>query len=127
MDTYKIASVALIVCVVTVLLKEYKPVFSLVVAVLAGAVMLLAVLTKFAPFVEDLKYLVQESGIDNAYFEIMLKSLGICYIAQFATDICNDFGQTSLASKIELSAKLTLAVLSLAPVTAIIKIIKEMV
>lgn len=127
MDIYKITAVGLVACIIAVLIKEYKPEFSVTFSVAVGAVMLFAVLAKFTPIISDIKYIASESGIDNEYLKLMLKSLGICYIAQFATDICNDFGQTSLASKIELCAKITLAALSLQPIKAIIEIIKETV
>ncbi len=68
----------------------------------AGAVVLTAVVSFAMPLVSQLKSIAENSGIKNEYFILMLKSLGICYITQFAADICTDFGQSSLASKIEL-------------------------
>ena len=39
-------------------------------------------------------------------FTTMLKVTGIAYIAEFAVQACKDAGETGIASKIELSAKI---------------------
>ncbi len=74
----------------------------------------------------EIQVIAESSGIKSEYIEIMLKGLGICYLTQFSSDICIDFGQTSLASKIELCGKITLAALSIPLLLALIEIIKKM-
>ena len=107
--------------------KQYRPELGLLVSIAAGCVILLAVLSKFTPVIEQLKSLVYNSGIKKEYLSIMIKSLGICYLTQFASDICNDFGQTSLASKIELCGRVTLAVLSMPLMITLIETVSKMV
>ena len=43
----------------------------------------------------------------------MFKTLGICFLAQFAADSCRDAGESALASKVELAGKISILVLSL--------------
>ena len=42
------------------------------------------------------------------YFPIILKVLGIAYITEFAVAICNDAGEKSIGSKIELAGKIAI-------------------
>lgn len=120
-------AVGLISCVLVLVVKQYRPELGLLVSIAAGCVILLAVLMKFTPVIEQLKSLVYNSGIKKEYLSIMIKSLGICYLTQFASDICNDFGQTSLASKIELCGRVTLAALSMPLMITLIETVSKMV
>ena len=36
---------------------------------------------------------------------ILFKTLGICFLAQFAADSCRDAGESALASKVELAGR----------------------
>ncbi|MEE1277947.1 MAG: SpoIIIAC/SpoIIIAD family protein, partial [Acutalibacteraceae bacterium] len=64
---------------------------------------------------------------EDDYMKTALKALGICYITQFAADVCRDFGQTALASKAELAGKCAIFLLSLPLVTSIVEIAVNMI
>ena len=44
------------------------------------------------------------------YGLILLKSLGICLVTQFASDACKDAGESSMAGKVELAGKIAVIV-----------------
>ena len=51
--------------------------------------------------------------VDNRYFALILKMIGITYVAEFAMNICKDAGYSAIAGQIELFAKLAILVVSL--------------
>lgn len=51
--------------------------------------------------------------VDNRYFALILKMIGITYVAEFAMNICKDAGYSAVAGQIELFAKLSILVVSL--------------
>lgn len=51
--------------------------------------------------------------VDNRYFALILKMIGITYVAEFAMNICKDAGYSAIAGQIELFAKLSILVISL--------------
>lgn len=51
--------------------------------------------------------------VDNRYFVLILKMIGITYVAEFAMNICKDAGYSAIAGQIELFAKLSILVVSL--------------
>lgn len=116
----------MISCVIVIVVKQYKPEYALISTIAAGCVILIAVSGRFEAVLSEIKTISQNSGIKAEYMEIMLKSLGICYLTQFSSDICTDFGQTSLASKIELCGKLTLSALSIPLLISIVETINKM-
>lgn len=127
MSIYELLAMALLSAITIALVRQYKPELALPLAVASGALLLVASLKSFLPVFTSLKELAESIGIKAEYFKIMLKALGICYITQFASEVCVDFGQTSLGSKIELCGKLALAAISLPLVISLIKTVTEIV
>lgn len=82
------------------------------IAIAAGVMIFIAVLIQAAPFVSEIKGLVDDAGIDTSYGIILIKTVGVCALCQFTSDCCRDNGQNSLASRVELAAKLTIVVIS---------------
>ena len=51
--------------------------------------------------------------VNASYMQILLKLIGITYIAEFATGICKDAGYGTIASQIEIFSKLTILAFSM--------------
>ena len=93
--------------------KKYAPEISAVIAAAAGCVILLSLLGELTPVTEQINAFVSEAGIDGGFAAALVKTIGICFISQFTADTCRDAGQSSLASKVELAARIAVTVLSL--------------
>lgn len=125
MSIYGLIGLSIVSCIVVIVVKQYKPEFALITTIAAGSVILFMLLGRFTSVFNELKLISESAGIKSEYMEVMLKGLGICYLTQFSSDICNDFGQSSLASKIELCGKITLAVLSIPLLKSLIETISK--
>ena len=53
------------------------------------------------------------SKIPQSYFQILLKLIGISFICEFASNICKDAGQASIAKQIEFAGKLAILIVGL--------------
>lgn len=127
MNIYTLLALGLLSAITVALVRQYKPEIALPLAVASGAILMIALLKTFLPVFTSLREIAEDSGIKGEYFKIMLKALGICYVTQFASEVCVDFGQSSLGSKIELCGKLALAAISLPLVIALIKTVTGIV
>ena len=125
MSIYGLIGLSIVSCIVVIVVKQYKPEFAFITTIAAGSVILFMLLGRFTSVFNELKLISESAGIKSEYMEVMLKGLGICYLTQFSSDICNDFGQSSLASKIELCGKITLAVLSIPLLKSLIETISK--
>ena len=65
----------------------------------------------------------KQLGLEESYLRILLKMLAVTYIAQFASAICKDSGNSAIAGQIDLFARLTLAALGVPVFTALISLI----
>lgn len=94
-------------------LKKYAPETSVVIAVTASAVLLIQILSRITPIIDEINSFISSAGIDGSYGIILLKTVGICFVCQFVSDACRDAGQASIASKVELASKISIIIISL--------------
>ncbi|MBP3692565.1 MAG: hypothetical protein J6I80_04915 [Clostridia bacterium] len=107
-----ILALALITAVLALVLKQQKPELALAVSAAGGCVIFFTILKSLVAYVNELGGFFIKAGIDNGYFVLILKALGICYLTQFVSDLCRDYGQTSLAGRVDLAGKCCVLALS---------------
>lgn len=112
MNIIVICALAVAVTVIITLMKELKPEFCVIISVAFGAIVL-SVLAGPIKKVVDLLFSVAEmTGISHDLLEPMIKIAGISLIAEFASSICMDAGHTTIAGRVETTAKITILALS---------------
>lgn len=121
MEIFSIALFAIVCAVLVLTLKNTRPEYALLLSIAAGCVILALTLKYLAGIFHVIEEMFSGVGINSEYFVILLKALGICYIAQFAGEVCKDFGQASLSSKIELGGKIAVLLLCLPLIKTVIE------
>ena len=76
-------------------------------------------------FVRTVKELIAYAHLETSYFSVILKMVGITYIAEFASGICKDAGYQTIAGQIETFAKLTILALGMPVLTALLETVRE--
>lgn len=122
-----IVGVCIITAAATLFIKRYVPEYAMVLSAVSSAAILIAILASASGIIEELDGIFQKSNLDNSVFKAVLKALGLCYITNFASDTCRDFGQTSLASKVELAGKISIVILTLPLINSILSVALELI
>lgn len=99
MDIYKIALLGIISAILIMALKDQVPVFTVVISIIAGILIILYILPQIKEIVLEIENLIDYAGISNKYIKILLKVIGISYISIFSSEICKDFGQANISEK----------------------------
>ena len=113
----KIFLIAFVALAAIVLLKQIKPEFALL---LKFAVLLLLgflVFSEVSDAVSEIFSFGERASIDSEMLKILLKALGLCLVAQIASDVCKDCGESALSTSVELVGKLSIVLMTL-PVAA---------
>ncbi|WP_206812750.1 stage III sporulation protein AD [Paradesulfitobacterium ferrireducens] len=121
MDIWQIVGLALIVTVIGVVLRQFRPEIALQLTILAGVTIFLLILGKIKIIIELLQNLADQASISSYYLLIVLKIVGIAYVSEFGAQICRDAGEGALASKVEIAAKVTVLILAIPIITAILE------
>ncbi|HEY8909735.1 MAG TPA: stage III sporulation protein AD [Desulfosporosinus sp.] len=119
MEIWQIVGLALIVTVISVVLKQIRPEIALQLSILAGATIFILIISKVKVIVDLLQTLADQANISSYYLLIVLKIVGVAYLAEFGAQICKDAGEGALATKIEIAAKVAVIVLSIPIIVAI--------
>ncbi len=110
--------------VLSVVLKQYRPEFSIYISLVTGMIMLGALILLLSPLIESVLQLSELSANGFKYSELLLKSLAICYITQLASESCRDAGESSIATKIDFAGRCAILLLSMPLFTELINIVK---
>ncbi len=113
MDLFQAVSVGMVGAVLALMLKEWKPELSAAVSIATGIFLLFGVFEELREVFSEFSGLMERGGVDLRYFQIVVKIIGISYLAQFGSSICRDSGQTAIAEKIELAGKAAVVSLTL--------------
>lgn len=119
----KIALFAAVSALLAAWVKTVKPEYSLWIILGSGTFLGLAVLMKLEVVVQELEFLRNFFSGYGSYFKLLLKIIGITYLAEFSSDLCKDAGATVLASQMELFGKLSILVLCMPVMTTLLKTI----
>ncbi|MGQ5711558.1 stage III sporulation protein AD [Desulforudis sp. 1031] len=111
---------ALVTLVFAVTLRQQKPEMALIVSLVAGAVIFLLMLRKIGAVVNVFNDLAARANVNLVYLGVVLKIVGIAYIADFGAQICRDAGEGALGAKIEFAAKILILVLAVPVVLAVL-------
>lgn len=124
MEIIKIIGVAFVTAIAALLLKGTKPELSFAVTVTGVIVILLFILDSLQSTVGIFIQLNQLTGMENGLIKILVKIVGVGYLTEFAAGILNDFGSATVADKVVLGGKITIAILSLPVLEGLLQMIR---
>lgn len=123
MDIIKIIGVGITALIIIIILKQYKPEFTVYVSLIAGAIILFMVMDKLSGVAYILTSLTEKTGVGSTFLKILLKITGIAILTEFAVSICKDSGEAAIASKIDLGGKIIIISISIPIITALLELI----
>lgn len=127
MEIIKVVGFAIFATMLVVILKEEKKEFAVALSVIAGVMLLLFCISKIDPIINMLYELVEKSGINSSFLVIILKVIGIAYLVELGKNICQDTGQSAIATKLEMAGKIIVVSISLPIFTSLISLLVELV
>ncbi len=82
-------------------------------------------ITKLKTVIETIRQVQSYIRLNRMYLEVLLKMIGITYIAEFSSGICKDAGYGSLGSQIEIFGKLSVLAVSMPILLALLDTVQQ--
>lgn len=123
-EIIKIVGVAFVTAVSTIVLRSTKPELAFAVTVTGVIVCIIFIFDALKGSFQILDSIGELTGIDQGLVRILLKIVGVAYVAEFSAGVLNDFGSSSVADKVVLGGKLTVLVLSFPIIEGLLDLIK---
>ena len=125
MDVIKIVGVGLISLIIIIIVRQYKPEFTLYVSLLAGALILLFIMDKIGGIINLLTSLSNKTAINNEFLTLLIKITGIAFLTEFAVSICKDSGESAIANKVDMGGKVIIVSMSIPIISSLLETIVE--
>lgn len=127
MEIFKIVGLGLAATVVAVILNQYRPEYKLYISAATGIIIILLVLGKLMAVFEVIKDIVFRLEVEAVYLRSIFKIIAIAYVAEFGAQLCEDCGESSIATKIEFAGKVIIIVLALPIMLAVLDLVTNLI
>ena len=105
---YKIMVIALIGVIMAMFLRTQRAEYSIFLSICIAILILFCVLGLFSSAKEQLSSLSVYLSMDNQYYGLLFKMIGITYLCEFCSGICKDAGYQAIGSQIEIFGKISI-------------------
>lgn len=126
MDMIKIGILGMVSILLALLLKEWKPQFSVLISMTACILIFFTALTRMGSMAEIFAELTKQISFKESYMRILLKIIGISYVADFSSNLCKDAGYSAIAGQIEIFGKISVLTVSVPVVMALLSTVSEL-
>lgn len=127
MEIAAVVGIGLIGMVLAVLLRQYKPEYAAVFSLGVGVLIFFMLVSDLLPVFDELENLLAGVSLSADYIAILVKSLGVCYLTQLASDACKDAGENAIGGKVELAGKVAVLYLGLPMFRQLLEIVRTLI
>lgn len=126
-EIFKIGIIGVVAAILATFIKKERAELSIMIGIGAGIIIFYFVISQISFVIEFLSEMLDMVSIEETYFTQLLKMLGVAYVSEFASTICKDAGQQSIAGMIELFAKLSIVALSIPGIMFLVETLEQFV
>ncbi len=123
MEVVKIGMMGLAGVLLATMLKKEKSEYGVLISIVVCVMVFTFVISKMQVILAFVERLESMLSIDSGYIALILKMIGIAYVAGFAIDVCKDAGYAAIGNQIETFAKISILVVSLPVLLTFLEVI----
>lgn len=124
MSVIKVAMIGVCGVLLAVFLKQQKNEYALYISMGAAVLILLLAVNRLGIVMESIEKIQSVIKIDSSYVKVLVKMIGITYVAEFASGLCKDAGYGSVGAQIEMFGKFSIMAVSMPILLALIETIE---
>lgn len=125
MNIVKTGILGLAAVLAAMTVKEQKPQFALLISMAAGILISYSAVSRLQAISNLFENLMAATSMKDTYYAILMKIVGISYIAEFTSGICKDCGYQAIAGQVELFAKVAVLTVSAPVMLAVFQTVTE--
>lgn len=125
MDIIKIAALGFTGTLLGIMLKGQKKEYELLISMGVCLCIFYFVITKLEIVLSVISRMQDYVKIDTGYTGLLLKMIGITYVAEFSANLCKDAGYQAIAGQIEMFGKLSILAISMPVLVVLLETMGE--
>lgn len=122
----QVVAFALVAAVLLVVVRQDRPELAVPLGLAAGALIFIFVAARISEVISVLGRLADRGGTEISYLGVVLRVIGVAYVAEFGAQVCRDAGEGALAAKVELAGKVAVLLLATPVVLAVLDLVLGM-
>lgn len=125
----RLVSFGIVATVLIITIGKYSDqaaVFGVILRIVTVVIFMIFILQYLGNALGLVKELSHKVQMDNTYLNIILKIIGIAYIAEFGYQLCKDAGEEAIGSKIQFAGKVMIFAISSPVILALVALITEL-
>ena len=123
----KICAIAVVGLVLIALIRSYKPEFTVEAVLCVSIILLYYALDSLRCGFVYMQNLYSRLTYGQEYFSIILKVLAIAYATEFTAALCEDAGEKSIGTKVQLAGKIAIFFAAIPIFTSLMKLLDSLV
>lgn len=121
MEIAQVMAFGVIATVFILFIRQNRPDLARLLSIAVGLVIVIYVLNYLRMVVEIITDLALEAEIDTVFLRILLRVIGIAYLAEFGAQVCRDAGEGNIAVKIEFAGKILILIIAVPVLVAVLE------
>ena len=113
MDIFKFIGIALSGVLLSVVLKQYRGEYQVMIALSCGVLLFFLSLDYMSDVFSQLQSLAARFNVNRDFFSVMTKAVAVACLCEIGVNLCKDAGESAIGSKLEFAGKLVILALSL--------------
>lgn len=113
MEAVKVAFIAVLTVLFYALIRQIRPEIAPLVVIGGAAVIIVMLSESLLGVTSEVGNIISLAGIGEENVSVLLRSLGICVVTQFAANICYDNSCSFVAAAVELAGRLGALVIAM--------------
>ena len=127
MDVFKIVGIGIGAATLAVLVKNWRKEIGIQISIIAAIAIFIMAFPYLNAVFQVFRDVSDRIGLDEKYIKIIIKVIGIAYVAQFGSELCRDAGETAIASKIEFGGKVMIVALSVPLMYSFLEVVETVI
>lgn len=123
MSFFSVLGFCLVVTVLLIIVRKDRPEMAVLLSITASALILAGLVKNISQILTTFESLASRAQFSTEYLKLIVKIVGLAYLAGFGAQICKDAGENSIAAKIELAGKLFILSLGLPIMVGLLEMI----
>ena len=126
-EILRICAIALAGLVIITLIKNYRPEFTVPVTITLSLLVLWSAAESLKYIFAYMQTMYGQLSHGNEYFPVIIKVLAIAYITEFTASLCEDAGQKSIGTKVELAGKISVFFVAIPVFTSLLNLLGRLI
>ena len=125
MSVIQIGLLGIVGALMAVQFKSGKSEYGIYISIGLSLIIFFSIVSRLKIILDAVRKIGESIHLNTAYIGMLMKMLGVAYVAEFSSDICKDAGYQTIASQIEIFSKLAILVIGMPVIMALLEMIGE--